>query len=154
MSGVKRRRLLFGVAAAGTSLAVATRLQSVLTSPERELPPTVGEIQTGGVGVVNRDSEPHAVTLSVWFDGDPVHRQDYRVGTTPGDRSVFVDDVPAEAGEFRVTVEMDGETAELRPPYRTDVSCTTEIFAFIERTGRLSSFFFVPCERTQTNSSG
>lgn len=144
---VNRRNLILGVAAAAASLAALLRLDSIFDVLVRP-PPSKGTLKIDSIGVVNDHDEPHELALTVRYDGDQIHSEQYDLGTSPDAQTASIEDLPTEAGAYQLKASLsDGQTSRLVPKYYADEDCAESVIVLVNSDGHLSPFFIEPCQQ-------
>lgn len=142
---MKRRNVILGGAAAGASLVAALRIAPHLPENLRSSP-TSQAIEIHSVGARNDHDQPHTLSLTIKYDGEEIHSQEYTLGTTDAERRFSIDDLPEDAGEYEVTAALDdGQSTTLDPEDYTQFDCAESAFVLIEPDGRLTTFLIEPC---------
>lgn len=142
---VKRRDVILGGAAAGVSLAAALRIAPHLPDNLRSSS-TNQTLEIHSIGARNDHDEPHTLSLTINYEDEEIHSQEYTLNTTGAERRFSVDDLPEDPGQYEVTLALDdGQSSTLDPENYAQFDCAESAFVLIEPDGRLTTFFVEPC---------
>lgn len=145
---MNRRTLL--AAAATTGAGIVAGGAFILGDPPSSDTPETGTL-VKGVGAVNDGTKVHELSLTVAYEGEVVHDRTHSLGTTTGENTVYVEDLPDERGTYRMHAALaDGGRARIRAGDLEGHDCAKSAFVFIDRNDELSPFLVRPCDTKTT----
>lgn len=142
---MKRRNVLLGSAAVGTSVLALFGLESLLNA-DSDSEGSDDEVRVNRISAMNGHDEPHDLTLVVQYDGNEIHDEQFRLGTSGDAESAAIEALPTEPGVYHVTATLeDGQTVRVEPEYYAGRDCADRFLVTIDADGNLGPFLSAYC---------